>query len=66
MTDDNDFLDKPGEWEIRADVYLNGRPVAFCDSGVWDTYEDAAYWLGEGFSTREVDMHTPLTRKSRR
>ena len=64
MSDLDDVLDEPGEWEIRATIYRNGRRVAICDTTGHDSYESAAYWTGEGLVTRDVS-HPPVRQRSR-
>mgnify|MGYP001160574687 FL=1 len=58
-----DPLDRDGEWEIRATIYRNGRRVAICDTTGHESYDSAAYWIGEGLVTREVEF--PRTRSGR-
>lgn len=57
-----DVLDREGVWEIRVTIYRNGKRVATCDTTAHDTFDHAAYWAGEGLSTREVEMHRPRRR----
>jgi ABC-type uncharacterized transport system ATPase subunit len=57
-----DPLDRPGEWDIRVTVYRNGKKVGTCDTAGWDTFDQAAYWVGEGLTTREVEPHIPRPR----
>lgn len=59
-------LDLPGRWEIRTTIYRNGRRVGTVDTAEWDTFDDAAYWVGQGLSTRDVDMHQPRPRREGR
>lgn len=55
-------LDTPGNWEIRMTIYRNGKRVGTCDTTGWDTFDAAAYWAGEGLTTREIDLHHPKPR----
>jgi hypothetical protein len=57
-----DVLDREGEWEIRVTIYRNDRRVATCDTIGHATFDHAAYWVGEGLKTREVEMHQPRRR----
>ena len=60
-----DILDKPGDWEIRVTIYRNGKRVGTCDTRGWETYSDAAYWVGEGLTRPEIEMHVPKRRARR-
>ena len=59
---ESDVLDQPGNWSIRVTVYRNGRKVGTCDTTDWETFDEAAYWVGEGLSTREIEAHVPKRR----
>lgn len=60
-----DILDKPGDWEIRATIYRNGKRVGTCDTHGWETYKAAAHWVSEGLTRPEIDMHVPKRRARR-
>lgn len=63
MADIGEVLNRPGEWAIRTTVYRNGRRVATCDTTGHETFDAAAYWVGEGLRTCEVVQHVPRRRK---
>lgn len=56
---EKDVLDRPGDWSIRVTVYRNGRKVGTCDTAGHQTFDQAAYWVGEGLNTREIEHHHP-------
>ena len=62
--DIEEVLDRRGDWAIRVTVYRNGRRVGTCDTEGWETFDQAAYWVGEGLSTREITPHVPKKRRS--
>lgn len=60
-----EILDSKGDWSIRVTIYRNGKKVGICDTEGWETFDEAAYWVGEGLGTHEVEMHTPKPRRPR-
>lgn len=58
----DELFDRPGEWEIRATIYRNGRKIAFAD-GLGISYDHALNTVETNLERRDVQIHMPKRRK---
>lgn len=57
----DDWDEKPGDWEIRATIYRNGRKIAFTDA-LGDSYDFALNTVVTNLERRDIQIHVPRKR----
>lgn len=61
----DEVLELPGEWEIRATIYRNGKKVAFTDA-LGDGYSFAVQTVVTNLERPTLQRHIPRTRGNAR